>query len=70
MMGCMGVGVLDPPVEVGQEEMAVRLEARVATVVGRLNEAHVELVEIAALAGSPLPATPIRSCRRRSTGAS
>jgi hypothetical protein len=48
----MGVGVLDPSAGVGQEELAVRLEARVAAVVGRLNEAHVELVEIAALAAA------------------
>jgi hypothetical protein len=48
----MVAGILDLGDEVGQEELAARLEARVAEVVGRLNQAHVELVEIAALAAA------------------
>jgi hypothetical protein len=46
----MVVAVLDPPADVGQVQLAAWLEERLADVVGRLNQAHVEMVEIAAVA--------------------
>jgi hypothetical protein len=43
----MVVGVLGPPVELGQEDLAAaEREQRVAETVGRINQGHVELVAI------------------------
>jgi hypothetical protein len=42
--------VLDPPVGMGQEQLASWIEERLGEVVGRLNQAHAELVQIAAMA--------------------
>jgi hypothetical protein len=46
----MVAGVLDPPVGLGQEQLACWMEERLAEVVGRLNQAHAEMVQIAAMA--------------------
>ena len=46
--GGMVAGVRDPEVELGQEELAARLEEQVAETVGRINQGHIELVAIEA----------------------
>jgi hypothetical protein len=46
----MVAGVPDLPVGMGQEQLAGWMEERLAEVVGRLNQAHAEMVQIAAIA--------------------